>query len=262
MTDSPNDDNVLTCFRAWLNETRDAADSLPEDEEAPGRNDLPPVGLLEFVEEFTALKHELKLQTKSSRSLTEQSQATLGAMQQAIEVFRAVESKESAAAQQAARPLVEALLDLDEASQRGREVIVSARRRVLEESSRQLREQLDRVLKKQPWYLRWLCRRWHNATRRSYLRQTADVQQEIFHSLLEGYDLMFNRLRRTMKKHDVYQIPCLGKLADPNTMTVVELVDDPCQPPGLVVEQIRPGYYWKGIVFRFAEVRAVGGKTP
>jgi molecular chaperone GrpE (heat shock protein) len=44
-------------------------------------------------------------------------------------------------------------------------------------------------------------------------------------------------------------------------MTVVEVVDDPMLPPGLIVEQIRPGYYWKDKVIRFAEVRAVQGRT-
>ena len=44
-------------------------------------------------------------------------------------------------------------------------------------------------------------------------------------------------------------------------MTVVEVVDDPLRPPGLVVEEMRPGYYWKDKVIRFAEVRAVQGRT-
>jgi molecular chaperone GrpE (heat shock protein) len=44
-------------------------------------------------------------------------------------------------------------------------------------------------------------------------------------------------------------------------MTVVEVVDDPLHPPGLVVDELRPGYYWKDKVLRFAEVRAVQGRT-
>ena len=45
--------------------------------------------------------------------------------------------------------------------------------------------------------------------------------------------------------------------ADPESMIVVEVVDDPNRPPGQVVEEVRRGYTWRGRVFRFAEVRAV-----
>ena len=41
-------------------------------------------------------------------------------------------------------------------------------------------------------------------------------------------------------------------------MTVLEVVSDPCREHGTVVEVVRPGYHWRGSVFRFAEVKAVG----
>ena len=50
-------------------------------------------------------------------------------------------------------------------------------------------------------------------------------------------------------------------MADPNLMTVVEVVNDPRRPPGLVIEEVRPGYCWKDKVLRFAEVRAVQGRS-
>ena len=39
-------------------------------------------------------------------------------------------------------------------------------------------------------------------------------------------------------------------------MRVIELVDAPGVPPETVVEEIRPGYVWRGQVVRYAEVRA------
>ena len=54
-----------------------------------------------------------------------------------------------------------------------------------------------------------------------------------------------------MKKAELYRIECVGKPVDPNLMTVVEVVDDPLRPPGLVVEEVRPGYYWKDKVIAF-----------
>jgi molecular chaperone GrpE len=63
-----------------------------------------------------------------------------------------------------------------------------------------------------------------------------------------------------MDKEGILRIRCLGQPVDPTCMTVVEVVDDPTRPPGLVVDEVRTGYYWKSKVFRFAEVRAVRGK--
>ena len=90
-------------------------------------------GLIDLVEEFTALRHELKLQTKSARGLQEQTEALLPALRQAIEQFRSVEPKEAQAAWTAGKPLAEALADLDEALDRGRGEIEKARRAVVEE---------------------------------------------------------------------------------------------------------------------------------
>ena len=44
-------------------------------------------------------------------------------------------------------------------------------------------------------------------------------------------------------------------------MTVIDLVDDPASEPETVVEEVRPGYVWRGRVVRFAEVRAVGSRV-
>ena len=144
MDDSRDHEAVLGRFRQWLEETRLEADALPEDAELlTEQAEMRPVGLLQLVEEFTALRHEVKLQTKSSRGVVERTEQGLSAMQQAIELFRSVEAKEKEAGQQAAKPLVESLMELDEALGRGRAVIDLARRRLLEDLSGHLQEQLD-----------------------------------------------------------------------------------------------------------------------
>ncbi|HUT11985.1 MAG TPA: nucleotide exchange factor GrpE [Thermoguttaceae bacterium] len=256
-----DEETVLARFSQWLDETAAEAESIddrrPAHDEPP---ELPSVGLLQFVEEFTALRHELKLETKSSRNLAERTETMLTAMEQAVEAFRSVDAREAEAARQAARPLIEAMLDLDEALGRGRAVIETARRRVLEDLTTQLQEQLDDLFRHQSLWRRWLCRHWYRAAREIVLQRATLDHRRIFDSLAEGYDLIVNRLGRAMKKEEIYRIQCVGKPANPNTMTVVEAVDDPRQPPGLVVEEIRPGYYRKGEVVRFAEVKAVAGK--
>jgi len=257
----PDKETVLAKFGRWLDETGAEVDSAALEPSRNGQVEPPQVGLYQLVEEFTALRHELKLQTKSSRNLAERNQESLQAMQEATELFRSVEADQSQAARRAARPLVESLLDLDEALRRGREVIENARRRVIEDLAGELQEQLGDLVRRQSFWRRWICRRWYKSARETLLQRAALGHRRVFDSLIEGYDLILKRLERIMKKQGVYRIDCLGKPANPNTMTVVEAVDDPLQPPGQVVEVVRPGYYWKGKVIRFAEVRAIQGST-
>ena len=117
------------------------------------------------------------------------------------------------------------------------------------------------LLLRLPRWRRWLCRAWCRRAREILVQRMALTHRDIFDSLVEGYDLILGRLQRAMKKAELYRIECVGQTVDPNLMTVVEVVDDPLRPPGLVVEEMRPGYYWKDKVFRFAEVRAVQGRT-
>ena len=262
MNDSLDNEAMLGRFRQWIEEARREADSLPEDAEfSAEQSDVRPVGLLQLVEEFTALRHEVKLQTKSSRGVADRTEQVLVAMQQAMELFRSVEAKEKEIAQHAAKPLVESLMELDEALGRGRAVIDTARRRLLEDLTGHIREQLDSSLLRMPAWRRWLCRSWCRQAREILVQRTGLMYRDIFDSLIEGYDLILGRLQRAMKKAELYRIECVGRQADPNLMTVVEIVDDPLRPPGLVVDQIRPGYYWKDKVIRFAEVRAIQGRT-
>jgi len=260
MDNWPDHEEMLTRFRGWLDQTRSECETL--DEPVP-EDELPsdPVGLYQLVEQFTALRHDVKLLTKAARGTEERNEATLLSLQAAIEQLRTIESKEEDAAEKLARPMVEALIELDESLVRGRGVIEQARQRVQEEFSAELsevRDRLDRLYRTQPWWRRRLCRPWHEATRDVYSGRTLDVQRGIFDALLEGYDLIQNRLRRTMKQTSIVRMQCLDKPADPNRMTVVEVVSDPSRRAGTVVEEIRPGYCWDGRVFRFAEVKAVG----
>ena len=100
--------------------------SRPRPDSEPGP---PPreFGIIDLVEEFTALRHELKLQTKSGRGLIEQTDNTVAALRQAIDQFRSVEPKEAQAAWTAGKALAEALADLDEALVRGEREIDRAR---------------------------------------------------------------------------------------------------------------------------------------
>jgi molecular chaperone GrpE len=250
---------ILSRFRDWLDQTRAECAALDDpsgDDQPPGD----PIGLYQLAEQLTALRHDVRLLTKASRSVEERNEATLVSMNAAIEQFRAAGSDRGESGHKAARALVETIVELDESVVRGRQVIEQARLRVLEEwhvELQEVRERLDALYGTQPWWRRVLIRPWHQAARDVYSGNAAETGRKIFDSLLEGYELIQNRLRRAMQDHGIQRMECLGKPVDPHCMTVVEVVSDPTRRPGIVVEEVRVGYHWDGSVLRFAEVKAV-----
>ncbi len=272
MNDWPGYEDVLTRFRQWLDEARAEGDvpgnrgDSQEPEWETDRRELEPspeIGLFQLAEQFTALRHELKLETKSSRNLEEQTRSAVESMKQAVDALRAIEARQSAlarefaAAEAIARPLAEALAELDEALRRGQQAAITSRERFREQLQDELLEELDEQFAEQPWWRRWLARRWFRATRNSVAEHIRRVDAEVFGSLLEGYGLVQNRLRRALEQNRIERIECVGEMVDPNRMTVVEVTDHSEFPPGSVAEEIRPGYLWKANVLRYAEVKAV-----
>jgi molecular chaperone GrpE len=246
---------ILEKFRDWLEDARAEADGPEGIEPGPAPREF---GIIDLVEEFTALRHELKLQTKSGRALIEQTENTVGALRQAIDQFRSVEPKEAQAVWSAAKALAEALADLDEALVRGEREIDRARRQIADQAVRDLETSITNVFRARSWIRRRLLR--------SYYREVIDTVRrdgltrlELFDSFLEGYGLIQKRLRRALLSEQIIHIPCEGNPVDPELMTVIEVVDEPRDQPGTVARELRRGYTWRGRVIRFAEVQAVRG---
>jgi molecular chaperone GrpE len=260
MIDQDNVEAILEKFRRWLENARlEAEDAGPHsleadtdaDEEAPARD----FGIIDLVEEFTALRHEVKLQTKSGRGLIEQTETTLAALKQAIEHFRSVEPKEAQAAWTAGKGLAEALADLDEAIDRGYREIERARVLIADEAVRALEADLNAVHRRRSWLRRRLLRSYH-AEIMDVVGRDRLTRHELFDSFLEGYRLIQKRLSRAMAAERVEPIESEGQPVDPERMTVLEVVDAPGQRPGTVVKELRRGYTWRGRLVRYAEVQA------
>lgn len=279
MIDAGQDEQILDQFRKWLHETRQeslAHESLArepqgaDDEERPVAS-APGFGLGRLVEEFTALRHELKLQTRSSRSLEERVEASLTLLAEATEAFQsaAIEAAEfQAAASQTAvsqptgaadKAFALTLAELDEALDRGREQWEKNSARLAAPSAAALLEQVDEIFAGQGW---WRRKRLAGIQRRvCEAIEQADEQarrerQAVLTALLSGYALLQQRVARAMLNAGVMRIPTVGQLVDPEQMVVVEVVDA-AGPSGQVVEEIRRGYTWQGGLLRTAEVRAI-----
>jgi molecular chaperone GrpE len=255
-------EQVLDRFHQWLAAARADAGSSAAAlvKPAADHDSSRPFGLIDLVEEFTALRQELKLQTKSTRGLQEQAESLLPPLRQAIEHFRSVTPREEQAAWSAGKPLAEGLAILDEALDRCRGEIEKAQIVATEQTPRKLVEPLDRMHASLPWLKRLLLRKYHRQMREAVQREAQGMNQNWLHSLLEGFDVIQNRVRRLLKSEAIEPIASVGRPVDPERMIVIDITDSPDWPPGTVIEELRRGYTWRGRILRLAEVRAVRGQ--
>jgi molecular chaperone GrpE len=223
--------------------------------------DLPVVGLRQLVEAFTALRHEAKLQTKSTRGLEDAVQAALQGLDHAKRQFQAVQAREQESAERAARPFVEALVGLDEALSRAVKAFAATHRQMTEAAPAQLLSGLDERFRQLPAWRRWLASPWHAEVRRKCCDALVRTTEGEFAGLMEGFQLIQARLERTLRECGIQRLETVGRRADPSLMTVIELVEGVQGEPETVVEEVRPGYLWKGMVVRFAEVRVARGAS-
>ncbi len=253
-------EELLGRFREWLGRTdREIYGlDLAEDARAPSidAGETPDVSLRQLLEAFTAMRHELKLQTKSARGLEETFQQALTELDEAAEQMRAVEAAESVVAERAARPMVEALIDLEEALERGLRSVEKTHRQLVREA-RERHEQASRQRWQQlPWWQRLLAKFWYDASLAVFREQLDHLHQTKVQPLLEGFQLIYNRLQRTLQQLQIERIDCVGQPFDPAQMTVVELAESNEYPAETVLAVIRPGYLWQERCVRYAEVRA------
>jgi molecular chaperone GrpE len=251
-------DALLDRFRDWLDSASAESELEPASERglAADKDPIREFGLIDLIEEFTALRHELKLQTKSSRALAEQTETVQEALKQAIDQFRSVEPKEDQAAWTAGKALALGLADLDEALHRGEAEICRARRQIADLAPQSLASELDELHRRRSWISRRWLRGYHHQVRELVERDGAS-RHALFDSFAEGFGLIRKRLSRVMAAEQLEPIACLGRAVDPELMTVLEVVDSPAQPAGTVTKELRRGYKWRGRVLRFAEVQAV-----
>src|ERR1019366_8596229 len=102
-------EGILSDFRTWLGEARDAPLAAP----------LPEMDLATVVQHFTALRQDVNLQTKASRAQTEQNVLTLERMQQTVDMLKQQQVQLQGVRQQAdderLRPLLKTLIDVRDA---------------------------------------------------------------------------------------------------------------------------------------------------
>jgi molecular chaperone GrpE len=266
---------VLADFQSWLEALSGAADN--------GRPEPPAaeVDLHTLVEQMTALRHEVNLQTRALRAHQEQGAEALRQLGDALDSVRQTQARQQSP-EEHQRPLLKTLVDLyDSLALAGREM--DRQQQTLAVALADLTDlaSADEPAPQEPapklGSPRSLWERWFGPPalppeerarqeeeerarqaqwqRREQLRQGSTRAGQMLGSLVTGYSMSLQRIERALQQHGLEPIAAVGAPFDPERMEAVEVVADSGRPGGEVIEEVRRGYLWKGRVFRYAQVR-------
>ena len=216
----------------------------------PDESTPPEFGLLDVIDAFTAMRHEWRTQTRENRDLSAVIQGAtehlLRLETERVDSSMPVEQTE----QGDARELVDAIVEIDIHLSRAVDAAIKSTR------SNSLRNVLDESIRddfaNRGIISRWLCRRFF----KSVLRRVAAILQEnVDTSTSEGLTMVVSRIRRIMSDCDIQRAETVGQPFDAATMHAIASVESDQQSVGYVDEQISPAYFWRGELFRCADVR-------
>lgn len=230
-------ESILADFRSWLK-------ALPQ--EPPAAVPAEPFNVNALVAQFTALRHDVNMQTKAARAAVEQ---TNGVLQQLQSQKAAPEEPES----EHLRPIVKLILDLHDA--------LSIAHRQMEKAKLPEDDiEPPKVAASTPGFLARLFGAvpFDAVAWQAYRKKLDDANaklREQFAGASDGYAMSLRRIERAFPDLGLEQIPCLDEPFDPELMEVVDTVAAGDREPGTVVEVLRHGYLWNESLFRYAQVK-------
>jgi molecular chaperone GrpE len=226
-----------------------------------------PFDLATLVAQFTALRHDVNLQTKATRAATEQ----------AATVAQQVAANPPPDSAKPTKPLLKVLIDIaDVLAQAERQV--SRSRVVLEPLVERLiapalpdppptnlanpgffgklfgkRQSPSSVSRDLQQWVTTVCHA--DADRTAVAKEVSDRLLSLLAGVADGYAISLRRVENAFPQYGLEPIECLGRTFDPELMEVVEVVGNAGRTSGTVVEVVRPGYRLNGQLFRFAQVK-------
>lgn len=239
-------ERVLADFRGWLLSPQSTEDSGQRTE-----SQTPPVDLFALIGQFTALRHEVNLQTKAARAAVEQNAEVLRQLAAPPDEEPEEVEDEPAPevdADELLRPAVKAVIDVADA------LALSLRQ------AEKLRDNAAAILKDggvappapRPGFL---ARLFAGPPAPPPPNPGLDVLRRLAAGVADGYALSLRRVERLLPTWDVEPVRCNDEVFDPDVMEAVEVVGDTGRPSGTVVEEVRPGYRWRGRLLRAALVK-------
>lgn len=205
--------------------------------------------LLELVGELTALRHELKLQTKGSRSMIESFAENLRLMEStSIAMLKRIEAPIVSNPDAAAKAHCESLVELDEGARR----LVQATQSLTQELSDTASGEQSQWLSSAPWYARSAVKKVAAS-----MIESVHKQQSRLKSVAEGVALYASRVESHLSKMKIERFGEVGETVNPHLMEVIEVVPSESGAPGTVARLVRPGYRIGELVIKTAQVVAV-----
>jgi molecular chaperone GrpE len=267
-------DALLADFRAWLVQV---ADPKPQDESSsPGV--FGTVDLHTLVSQFVALRHEVNLQTRTSRTQQEQTAETLKRLGEALAALEdrggGDEDGDEQDRQELLRPLLKTLVDVFDALSLARREVQRLQENLLK-NLEQPAPTSETVLAAPSLWIRFL------GAGKSHVRilgggRTEMIPQQIGEergqivervgqlvaSVIAGYTMSLQRIERTLDRHGLKPIEAVGRPFDPELMEVVDVVTESSRSGTEVIEEVRRGYLWRDRLFRCAQVRVARPAGP
>ncbi|MGH9628574.1 MAG: nucleotide exchange factor GrpE [Bryobacteraceae bacterium] len=251
MTAAMDREAILRRFEAWL-------DGILAQEEPPagipaeilnaleaGADDGIPrrCDLYSMWAAVTALTQEVKLQGRSFKQLSE-ALAPASNLHSRVETLLASHEQVLAemrreAEQRSRREVLDGLLDVRDRLGRGLESARAVQLKAV---------QLKNESKKRGGPAGWM--------ESLFRRPDGDAHSaEALAAFEKGYELSVSRLDEILAQFHVREIACRDLVFDPRSMSAVDIEETTQVPEGTVLEVYRPGYEWKGEVYRTAQVK-------
>ncbi len=227
----------------------------PEDVDRQETQDAnePDFGAVDIVQAFTALRHELKLQVRGGRELQQILLDSLGKLDNLPKRIKAQAANDSDANAQSARRLALSLTEVDDALQR----VVTTLNSQSTSDVRSPTAAIDAEFARVHWLTAWFSKRLIGRVREHIAEHSESLRQQaaLVDSSRQALELLLARVHRLMDHAQIVRLDAIGKPFDPERMNAVELVEITGEASGTVVDELRPGFSWRGELLQYADVR-------
>jgi molecular chaperone GrpE len=265
-------------FRTWAQNFN----RLPEPCNSPSEQ----IDLTTLVGHFIALRQDIQLQTKSTRSVVEQNAEILKQLTQVVSDSGKSQGRED---EEAVKTLLKVLIDTYDALAMSQKQVEKGRQNLqklihqmeFENPVASLPPQTEAIPIFEPsggfWSRLFGFRKiptenpfaterlqldkWREqqlqfqAEKREQNRLLLDMIQQTVDGLLTGYSMSLSRIDKVLPQFELESMTVLGERFDPERMEVLEIVFESGRPIGTVIEEVRRGYWYRGAIFRYAQVR-------
>lgn len=233
---------LLGAFRQWMVDTW-----ILEPTRLGSFVDTSIEGLLDVdmhsvVSELTALRSEVRLEARATKSAREK-------LEQAASVYETGLERTGDRITSASARLESGVATTLEQLSRENDRLRAEAERAREEATNQsiqalfdLHDALTRGLKAS------------EEARRRFPWRAKLLPRAILGGLVEGYLMGLSRISRLLEELEVAEIPCVGKPFDPTRMRSVEIRSPDDAEPGAVLDVVRAGFERRGKILRTAEV--------